>query len=44
MIANESRLLSVFGYIWRALDNSTDKAAILKLAPLKLKEITPSLG
>ena len=44
MIANESRLPSVFGYKWRVLDNSIDKAAILKLAPLKLKQTTPSPG
>lgn len=44
MIANESRLPSVFGYKWRVLDNSTDKAAILKLVPLQSKEIIPSPG
>jgi hypothetical protein len=44
MIANESRLPSVLGYKWRVLNNSTGKAAILKLAPRKSKEIIPSPG
>jgi hypothetical protein len=44
MIACESRLPSVFGYKWRVLDNSTGKAAILKLAPLKSEEVIPAPG
>jgi len=44
MIANQTRLPSLSGYHWRLIENTPGKAAILKLAPLRLRQTAPSPG
>jgi hypothetical protein len=44
LTTQQSRLPSIHGYEWHVLNDSGDKAAILKLAPVAANETTPPSG